>query len=314
MAKETDSKAGIIRTIKRLHRSRTSLNYSTIRHTHGPLLLKAREKFGTWKKAVEAAGIDYTKVRKIQRWSKKEIRTQLRALYEKREFRNVRVLRDKYPKLYGACLRLYGGGVAAIEATGIDYEELLDEQPHRWSKKKILALIQQRYEGGKTLSREAILRNEPDLRRFCYATLFQFKLWGNALRAAKLDPELIRNRDGLWPKPRVLKEIKARHKKGKLLNTDHMLRDDLPLHAAGRRHFGTWRKAIEAAGLNYNQHVRGGLRGWSKARTRRTLKERVEMRPGSVERIRDDSPVLFRAAVHHFGSWEEAVRAVQKRK
>ncbi len=73
-------------------------------------------------------------------------------------------------------------------------------------------------------------------------------------------------------------------------------------------------RAVEKAGVNYNQHVRGGLRGWTRAKTRRALRERIENNRGSRRQIQSQAPALYRAAVHHFGSWDEAKRVARSRK
>lgn len=313
MAQKIETKAEMVRAIQRLQRSGKRLSYSKIRVTDGPLLLKARKLFGTWRKAVTAAGIDYERVSLIHRWSKPEITKELKSLYVKRDFPDISTLRRKHPKLYDACCRHYGSGLAALTAAGIDYEELLNEHPYRWTRSQIIQEMKRRHQEGKTLCRADMLRKEPRMKRFCYATMHHFGNWTKALKAAGLDPGNIRNRDGLWPKERVLAGIRQRFKQGKFLNTDLMLREDLPLHAAGRRHFGTWKAAVEKAGIDY-KHVRGGLLGWTKNRTRDALKERMQIKGFSQTHVRDHAPSLFRAAIHHFGSWEAAIKAARSKK
>jgi hypothetical protein len=159
-----------------------------------------------------------------------------------------------------------------------------------------------------------MLRDEPKQYRFCHAATHQFGNWGKALRAAGLKPDEIRNRDGMWPRQKVLAEIRRRFEHGRLLNTDTMLREALTLHAAGRRHFGTWKNAVEKAGVDYKQHVRGGLRGWTRAKTARALRKRISSHHSFRKQIQLQAPSLYRAAVHHFGSWEEAERVARRRK
>jgi hypothetical protein len=128
-----------------------------------------------------------------------------------------------------------------------------------------------------------------------------------------LNPGAVRNRDARWPRVRVLAEIRRRYEQGKFLNTDLMLRENLPLHAAGRRYFGTWKAAVEKAGIDYN-NIRGGLFGWSKVKASRALRERVVVGRQTQKEIRDHSPSLFRAAIHHFGTWDEAIHHARKKK
>lgn len=313
MPRKTEQKQQVVREIKQLRRKKSALNYSSIRANHGPLLRRAKLAFGTWSAAVEAAGFDYENIRRIRRWSQESVIETLLALHEERRFANLSDLRDRFPRLYGACCRHFGSGLAAVEAAGIDYERLVVEESGRWTKRRIIETIQQRYEQGETLCRNAILRDEPELSRFCFAANHHFGNWGKALAAAGLEPDKIRNRDGLWPRAKVLAEIRRRHEQGKLLNTDAMLRENLTLHAAGRRHFGTWEQAVQSAGVDYNQFVRGGLRGWTKSKTRQALKKRLRDDRCDRRQVRDDAPTLFRAAVHHFGSWGAAIAAAGAR-
>jgi hypothetical protein len=306
--------ADILRAIKRLCRSGAPLNYSAVRRADSRLLGRACRHFGSWDAALRAAGLDDKKIRRCPLWSKKEICVQLRELHAKRLFSDVRALSQKYPALYWACCRYYGGGQAALEAAGIDYERLLDEHPRRWTKTRIMGEIQRRDQEGLTLYLATILRDEPQLKRFCYAVLHQFGTWSRALRAAGVNPNAVRNRERKWPRAKVIEGIRRRHVERKLLNTDRMLREDLALHAAGRRHFGTWRKAVEQAGIDYNQYVRGGLYGWTRAKTQRALWERLVQNRGSRKEVQEQAPSLYRAAMYYFNTWEGAVRKARERR
>jgi hypothetical protein len=157
------------------------------------------------------------------------------------------------------------------------------------------------------------MREEPDERNFCYAVINHFGTWGAALKAAKISAQEVRDRARLWPKDRVIAAIHERHKNGKLLYTDLMLRDDLALHAAGRRNFGSWQKAIERAGINYRRNVVGGLRGYSRERTKRALRLRLASDRCAERQVRDESPALYRAIIHHFGDWKAALRTIRSR-
>ena len=306
-------KTDILRAIKRLHRSGTPLNYSAVRRADGRLLAQACRTFRSWNAALKAAGFNPDEIRRCPRWSKKEICEQLRDLRQKQKFSDLRNLSQEHTKLYGACCRHFGGGLAALQAAGIDYDQMLSEHPHRWTKPRIVAEIRRRDEAGHTLCLAAILRKEPRLRRFCYASLHHFGRWSEALKAAGIRMEAVRHRERKWPRDRVLREIRQRRAKGKLLNTDLILPEDLALHTAGRRHFGTWKKAVEQAGINYNQCVRGGLYGWTQSKAQRALCERLLSSRGSRKQVQEQAPSLYRAAMHYFGSWEEAVRKARER-
>ena len=67
MGQDTSPKKDILRTIRRHRRSGVPLNYSAIRQTNGPLLVKACQSFGSWRAAIKAAGLDYEKISRIHR-------------------------------------------------------------------------------------------------------------------------------------------------------------------------------------------------------------------------------------------------------
>ena len=314
MARLNKHQQETVRAIKRLKREGTALNYGAVHKSHYTMVAKATERFGSWGAAIDAAGLDYREISKLRRWTKKAALGELRHLHKQGKVNNVNQLYVNYPKLFAACRRHFGTGRLAFEAAGIDYEKLKAQDPRNWTKARIVKEVKQRYADGKTLMREVILRKEPKLQRFCNAALYRFGSWGAALRAAGLDPAVVRNRDALWPRERVLEEICSRHEKGKLLNTEQMMREQLRLHAAGKRHFGSWQKAVEKAGINYRQHVRGGLRGYTRARTRKALRKRAEDNRCVQKLVREESPALYRAAIHYYGSWEEALRAIRRRR
>jgi hypothetical protein len=303
----------VVRDIKRLYKSGTPVNYKAVRYSHSRLLAHGCKEFGNWNAALKAAGLDPEKIRRCPKWSKPEICKQLRDLHAKRLFPDIYTLSRNFPKLYWACHRHFGSGAAALEAAGIDYELLLGEHPRRWTKATIVAEIKRRDKEGKTLCLATILKKEPKLNRFCYAVLHQFGTWREALKAAGLRLDDVRSNLRKWPRERVLREIRCRHVEGKLLNTERMLREDLALHAAGRRHFGTWKKAVEQAGINYNQYVRGGLCGWTRSKTQRALLDRLVNNRGSRKQVQEQSPPLYRAAMHFFHTWEGAIRKARQK-
>ena len=310
-SRRPQSKTEVRRAIRRLHRAKAALNMAAIRREEGPLFRAACRLFGSWGAAIEAAGLDYEQVRAVRQWSPRMVIDELRCLNRHGELTTVSALATAHPRLYGACLRHFGGGREALRAAGIDYDRVLAQRTDRWTRARIIAQIQQRHRRGQTLCRAAIVRDEPAARRFCYAADYQFGTWSRALRAAGFDPAVIRDRDGLWPRRRVLKEIRRRYRGGGLLNTDTMLRENLPLHAAGRRHFGTWRAAVQAAGVDYSRCVLGGIRGWTKGKVRTALQQRIRRNEASADLIREQSPCLYRAAMHYYGTWGAAKRAAQ---
>lgn len=59
----------------------------------------------------------------------------------------------------------------------------------------------------------------------------------------------------IWSKELIIEKILERHKNGLSLSTKYILKEDSKLfnNAKSKRYFGSWRNAIEATGLNYNE-------------------------------------------------------------
>ncbi|TWU39528.1 hypothetical protein Poly41_23830 [Novipirellula artificiosorum] len=89
-----------------------------------------------------------------------------------------------------------------------------------------------------------------------HAARTHFGTWNEAVIAADLEPE-----SRFYTKKEILHMIRQRHDAGKSLSSDHPdVRDlpmlmvtrsrDRPLYEAALRHYGSWRAALTAAGIN----------------------------------------------------------------
>ncbi len=122
------TKQRIIEEIKRLAAAGESLSHDEAKRNHGALVSAAssRRYFGSWAAAVEAAGIDYQKVRKNNRWKKETIIATIRELHRRGErVNNANMRRLGYRGLMEAAARPhnFGSWAAAVEAAGLDYDE-----------------------------------------------------------------------------------------------------------------------------------------------------------------------------------------------
>src|ERR1041385_5743613 len=60
----------------------------------------------------------------------------------------------------------------------------------------------------------------------------------------------------IWDKNAILQKLKSMHKSGKDLSYNAMCRDLQPLLSAAAYHFGSYRKAVEKAGVDYAEVAR----------------------------------------------------------
>ena len=114
-----------------------------------------------------------------------------------------------------------------------------------------------------------------------------------------------------WNEQLVTEEIRAWQEVGKPLYSHYMRQNYQELLAAGIRYFGTWRTAIEAAGIPYDS-VRK-YRDWSKERIIETIqrleKDGVDLSFRSMMLSKYAPMVYASIRPNHFGSWKDALTA-----
>lgn len=79
--------------------------------------------FGSWKKAIEASGLDYQRVRKkhpLGYWSAQTVIEQIGKLQKM----HSAFVRKNNADLYNAGLRIFGSWEKAIAAAGLDYKSI----------------------------------------------------------------------------------------------------------------------------------------------------------------------------------------------
>lgn len=106
-----------------------------------------------------------------------------------------------------------------------------------------------------------------------------------------------------WSAERVISEIKALKDRSAKFN-----QKTFPsLYGASIRHFGSWKKAVEAAGFPYEAISRKKATGyWDRERLVEAIQKLSEKHSNFVRKKHAD---LYSAALRIFGSWEKAVTA-----
>ncbi|MDD2403890.1 MAG: hypothetical protein PHV75_05415 [Victivallaceae bacterium] len=84
----------------------------------------AERTFGSWGKAIEAAGLNYNDIKKYQRWSKQKVVDEIRRLYEAGEPVSSKNAQDKFKSLYMASIKRFGNWGTAVQRAGINYESV----------------------------------------------------------------------------------------------------------------------------------------------------------------------------------------------
>jgi len=247
--------ARIIEMIRQLSAEGADLSPTGIRVSHSALFSSARSRshFGSWRAAIEAAGLDYGHIKRGEQvWTRDRIVQEVRRAVADGQDLLSGDFKRRNKKLYSAaCARRYfGGWQRAIEAAGFRYGQM--RQEHFWSKSKIIVTIQDMHRRGQPLNWSHVEEHNPSLYRAARRRE-NFGSWKSALRAAGVD---LARRGGTnrWTEARIAEEIRKMHRRGIDLSQKNIQIVNGPLLAAAksRRYFGTWRAAVQAAGIDYN--------------------------------------------------------------
>src|SRR3989344_432225 len=180
----------------------------------------------------------------------------------------------------------------------------------KWTAEMIISAVKERHDSGKSM-RYLDVAKDGDRRIYNAAmTVFGDRGWEKARTLAGIpatdpDPRII------WTKETIVDEIHRLQKSGIALNHASLQENGLESFRTGaRKVFGSWAKAIAAAGLNYDE-IRKIRRGfWSAEEVKKQIKllETQGVRLNS-QYIQANHTALFAASLVHYGCWSRAVEA-----
>ena len=240
-----------------------------------PLYQAAIRHFGSWSKALDAAGFGK------KTWTKALV---IEVILERYRLNQpLKKVKVEDSELLSACRRLFGGWQKALRAAGLDQLAY-----RKWTRKKVIAGLK-------------ALRDQPhsltqNYRKALYrANLRYFGSWSAALATVGLTCQIRQQ----WSKGRVLSEIRDWYRR---TGGD---RSQLPegLRCAIYKYWETLSAVIQAAGFDLDVS-----RKWSPQLIIHQLQNRyVAGQP--IRRPCDVEASLANAARHYFGSWQQALEA-----
>ncbi len=169
--------------------------------------------------------------------------------------------------LTGAARRYFRTWNAALEAAGLDAQAIryppITKRPRGfWSPERVLALLREHAAAGDALAAHTMDAREPGL---VATAQHLFGSWEAAVTAAGYDYAAVRLTQS-WTPDAVVARLQAAHRQGADLS-DQTVQALVPdLYGAAQTHFGGWRPALGAAGLDPD-HVRRTMR-WDAERLR----------------------------------------------
>jgi len=253
------TKPYIVSAIRARKKAGKSLRFRYVFHEIQSLVVTAQREFGSWRTAVECAGFDYDEILQVgkagarprqrrggsHRWTREYV---LRCIYDRRKHGkplNVTAVQRDYPTLYTSAQRIFGSWREAIRAAGISYHDI--KRTLRWDRAEVQREVWNRLRTGKSLSSRAVNRDSPKL---FSAAQRHFGSWGQAIEASGLAYQEIR-KYRRWNKRKILAHIRQLVQDDAAVNVGEIQASAHYLYGIACYRFGSWEKAVEAAGFAY---------------------------------------------------------------
>jgi len=248
MAKVTWDKDRIVTELARLHKNGTEISYNKLAKSHQSLVSAAAYHFGSYRKAIEKAGVDYAEVTRRPRWTKQGIIKLIKGARRKGEDLHWAAVTRRGDELELAAFaslqpRLFGRWDKALQSAGLDADDVALYR--KWDRGSILFELRGLARDKEPLNSGALQISEPGLHA---AAVRHFGGYESALRAAKLDPADYRQRRR-WTKAVVIEEMRSLFKGPKKLTMAELRADHSALYGAAVRLFGGISEALTAAKL-----------------------------------------------------------------
>jgi hypothetical protein len=237
----------IVKTLRQLHHQGNDISYTGLSRSQQALVSAAAYHFGSYRKAIQAAGLIYSELTRRPRWTRAAIiaaiKTARRAGHDL-HWGAVVARGDDLTRAAFAALqkRLFGSWGRALAAAGLDADDVA--RYRRWDRNTIVQELKQRRHEGEFINSGQIQAMDPGLHA---AAVRHFGSYDLALEAAGIAPGAVRRRRR-WNRDLVLRELQALHQSGVEL-CPAIMRDRYPaLYRAAQRFFGNIAAAAHAAG------------------------------------------------------------------
>lgn len=122
------TRARIIARIRELHTQGADLSWRYISSHVDPQMAAAAVKkihFGSWRRALEAAGLDYDTIRRYRDWDSERVLKSVRERHQKGKSLNAKNMQRQDITLLTAARRRYPSWPHALSAAGLDYEKIV---------------------------------------------------------------------------------------------------------------------------------------------------------------------------------------------
>lgn len=246
MASQKWDTSKIIEYIRKRHRAGKDISYCATARDNQALVSAANYYLGSYRQAVKRAGIDYSALMHKPRWNHLRVVNAIKQAKKQGidlSWRAVSLRQDEISRAAIAAVRprLFGSWNEALVAAGLEPEKVSRYQ--HWSRQDILQCLAKRKRDGKAINSGTVQREVPGLYG---AAVRMFKTWDEALRAAKIDPEIVRQRRD-WTRQRVVEELGAFYQKHGEIKHTLLRKHDAGLGRAARLLIGSIKKIRQVA-------------------------------------------------------------------
>lgn len=241
----------VTKALRQLHRSGADLSYNSLSRSKQSLVSAAAYHYGSYRKAVEKSGIDYATVTRRPRWTRVTIITLIKQARRKGEDLHWSAVTKRGDELARAAFaslqpRLFGSWDRALHAAGLDADEI--NRYRKWTRDGIILELRQRHRDRRPLNSGAIQREDPGLHA---AAVRHFSGYDQALRAARLDPDKLRERRR-WTREDVIRGLRQAQRAGSVSDSS-VRREHSALYGAAVRLFGSFTAARASAGIQWKR-------------------------------------------------------------
>jgi hypothetical protein len=300
------NRQSVCRELRRLHRAKEPLHHAVAEQKHPDLVLAAYRYFGSYGKAVDAAGLNYSRirVREMPSWDRKRVLGRIKELERSDAGLWSRAVRRVEPYLERAAARTCGSYQRAVRLVGVSRGRLQPPPYRIWSPARIISDLQALHRRNpKLLKPGSLIESHPKLLRACRR---QLGTYAKALEAAGISYQQVVRPD-LLTGPEVVQRLTHLFERGKDLRYSYMRRTAGKIFHAAVRCFGSYEKAINAAGLDYPPPA--PVRHWTAGLVLKQLQDHSDKgKDLRWRQFRKANLPLYQAAKHYFGTYPAALK------
>jgi hypothetical protein len=236
-----------IAALKRFHKQKGKVFAKYLQYHCPHLYRQGVWIFGDWDNALRAAGFEPKENRMRTVWEKDTIIQEIRAMRDQNLPLYASHVMKNHPDLFSGALRRLQSWTKALVAAGINKKQA-SPTGHK-SRPGILRTLRDALDNG---SKDDI----PQALRLQAA--YYFGSLQNALKAMRTDQGLLRG----WSRQKIISVLSRMHRSNKIPAYGKVRRDFPALLSAAEAYFGSWGKALYAAGIDPNLYfVRRKWRG-----------------------------------------------------